>query len=818
MHVGKVYIEDNLMSNYGVMTYNYLIKPKNSLYSEKTQKSDLVELMKKLILNINMPGYFLIRPRGIDNKKILQFYLDNFEKYGHDGFRDLAGQMLFSLEKILKKHKRFRYDLYFVLCDGREELKHRKRVKMFTVDENVPYDKRMMERFKLYEKQIFKKIKQKGLDVKRVVDEKELLGLQNYLAIPTEKPVYDYYVRPDVDPSKLVYEYETMDHKKETLYSRTFVASKFNKKKISSKNYTDDVINCLQLESFPVDTIVKFDLEHTREFKKNMAGKKQDTIKKTERYTSLSDRIDKEGVKAIAIAKVGENVDESIEKSKIRWQLFFRLYSKREKNLERYSDQLRILMEGKMNLSVEYGDQLKLANNLMPYRSVFTKYTQLTDVAYFCQYNWLGGLFIGEEHEGFVETFTKPGRIPILYDISKVFEEGATGTHCSTTAYAGESGGGKTQQADNRVFTYMVFRGMRTLCVDPKGDRLKKVELLGDMASHLIIGSPDCQNGMFDAYLINENINEAYSQAKKDVDSLLRAVNMHHEGIFQKVEEAHRAMITDLQLGKIKKLSFTYLIEYKLMEIEPMVAKELLTLREDSMGRLFFSDEHTTFDEAFNLNKMYNLVTFDKIPPKREANDRFDPNRLERAVFSVVLSRVQNIINGFMKRFAGEEKQLVFDEYKVYKEIDGGEAIVEHANRQVRSWFVHLYIIAQSLSDISASILNNTGDKYVGSIRSSEEIEYIMREMGLEGNETIKDALQDRTKQEGADPDKKYVFILEDYNKRKSMVRNEMLDVFADAFSTLKVKVGEVDKKIIPKQDTLMFDNYAVESEGIYDG
>ena len=50
-----------------------------------------------------------------------------------------------------------------------------------------------------------------------------------------------------------------------------------------------------------------------------------------------------------------------------------------------------------------------------------------------------------------------------------------------------------------------------------------------------------------------------------------------------------------------------------------------------------------------------------------------DPNRLDNAIFAMLFSRVQGIIDGFMKRFSKQETIVVFDEYKVYQKTPGGE-------------------------------------------------------------------------------------------------------------------------------------------------
>ena len=110
-----------------------------------------------------------------------------------------------------------------------------------------------------------------------------------------------------------------------TLYSRTHAVSSFQTLKADNGDRADDVINSLQLESYPSDLFIKFDLEQTSEFKKNMKVKKEKIKKDQKRYDSLADAKDREMSKAELIAKAGEEVDPAIEGSKIKFQMFIRL-------------------------------------------------------------------------------------------------------------------------------------------------------------------------------------------------------------------------------------------------------------------------------------------------------------------------------------------------------------------------------------------------------------------------------------------------------------------------------------------------------------
>ena len=83
-------------------------------------------------------------------------------------------------------------------------------------------------------------------------------------------------------------------------------------------------------------------------------------------------------------------------------------------------------------------------------------------------------------------------------------------------------------------------------------------------------------------------------------------------------------------------------------------------------------------------------------------------------------------------------------------------------------------------------MLNNTGEIFVGSLKSSEEIEFVLDEMKLNNHQTVRSALIDRTTAEGADENKKYVFLMQDYNNRKCLTKLIIPRCFSEIFRTLK--------------------------------
>lgn len=792
MHVGITHVYNNILYHNDVTSYYYSIKPINSLFAPETQTSTLIENMVKVFQDVNMPGAIIIKPTKINNNKIYKAYTDSFKKHGNPALKDLAKEYIISLQEILRKAVKYRYEIYFVFCDGRDELKKKIPLKLFTPD-NKPLSKRKLEMYEVVNTEIHKKLC-KIISAEKLTTE-QVERLNQYLSIPLDNDVVDYYV--DESPAELKYTYKLTDsYKWETLYSRTHVVSSFDKLTVANSSKGDDIINSLQLESYPSDVIIKFDLDQTNEFKKNMRAKKQRLTNDRKRFVSMADRKDQATEKAWAIAKAAEEVDPSIEGSKIKFQMFIRLRSTSQELLDKRSEFLRTKFDSKkIVLTNQIGSQISMANNLLPYRVSFSKYINATDLSYLARYNLLGGLYIGDQEEGMISTYTSPGGIPIFHDLSKPLL-GQTQTSSPVTVAVGGTGAGKTQQVDLEAFQNMIFKGMKVLTIDPKGDRAKKIAMLGDNAAHLIIGSPDCEDGMFDPYLMNQDIKEALARAQRDIDSMARVLTMNTNP--WAVERAHNDMLDDKKNGLIKKYTLTYLISKKLKVYDEKLAKNIMTLKSDPMMRLFFANDDTKFDQAFNLNKPYNLITFDRMPSSilTNASAEYDPNRMDNAVFSMILSRVQGIIEGFMKQFPGTEKIVVFDEYQVYKRTPGGYAVVDNTVRQARSWLTHVFLIAQELSSVSDEILNNVGEIYVGSLKSTVEIDTVLEKMKLENHNTIKGALLDRTADEGVSVAKKYNFLYQDYNNRKCLTKNKIPRVFEEVFSTLK---DEEDKNILEK-------------------
>ncbi|MGX8834716.1 ATP-binding protein [Amedibacillus sp. YH-ame6] len=808
MYVDPIYIygNGNIVSFNECITYYYQIKPINSLYASDSQLETLITLLQEKILSVNMPGVIFITPKRINEKGIIDYYEQLYKVHQKDDRLDILKQSYMNnVKRQLSEKIKYSYHIYLAFVDNRDPLK-KKMLSGILKKNNDPLNKRMKDLTEIVDEQIFKKLNTNLTATRLTKDETQ--ALHNYLAIPVEGNIHDYSTSPQATNIEYSYKYVNQPSF-HSLYSRILIVEKFKQDRLADGHQANIAVNEIQLYGYPVDTIIKFDLEHTQVFKNNMRGKREDLRKSARRYTNLSDRRDKDAEKAMELAKIGEEVDPSIEDSKIRWQMMFRIRANSEEMLTKRSDNIQKKFEGKgIKLTYAIGEQEKLANNLFPFKNAFHHYLNLTDILYFSHFNFFGGLYIGEEDKGVILSYTVPADLPVRIDIEAPMK-GLTKTSSTTSIFAGETGSGKSQLANSIVLLSMIFYGHKTLNIDPKGDRYKLVEMLnqfGDITSHLIIGDKSSMSGMFDAFLLNPDDQvHALSVAKNDIVSLVRAVNADQRVDLLKIDEAYEKMCIAKAKGNIKKLAMTHLVDY-LMEIDPVTASNVKSLKNDPMARLFYGDDTTDISKAFNLDKPYNLVTFARMPvyssnSNKERGYAYDDNNLEHKIFALVLSKVNDITNMFIRQNKGIAKTVTFDEAKLYATVPGGISILVNNNLIARSELCNMGIILQNWSDIPDSIINNTGQFFIGNMGSKAEIELILKHFDLENNSALYSTLQDRTKNEGVSENKKYNFLYCDYNNRKCITKMKILDIFQKAFRTFKNEDIEVVKSEITNGD-----------------
>lgn len=782
-----IYGEGNIVYCKECICYHYQIKPINSLYASDHQLQTLIDNLHRKILSVNMPGVIYILPKRIDEVSILNEYRMLYKTHGKKINQKLYIDFLKDLKKQLTEKIKYQYQIHVCFTDNRDPLK-KKALTGWLKKSNDPLDKRTIALSEVVDEQIYKKLSA-DLSVTKP-DSKTIQNLYDYLAIPVEGTLKDYFSTPQATDI----EYQYLRLKKtafESLFTRVLIADEFKLDKLQDGYHANIAVNEIQLYGYPVDTIIKFDLEHTQTFKSNMRGKREEIRKSAKTYWRLADRKDKDAQKAFELAKIGEDADPSIEDSKIRWQMMFRLRANTEDMLMKRSDRIQKNFEGKgIALTYAIGEQEHLAEHLFPYKNSCYHYLKLTDILYFAHFNFFGGLYIGEEDKGVILTYTRPADLPVRIDIEAPIK-GQTKNASSTSIFAGETGSGKSQIANEVALLSMIFYGHRLLLIDPKGDRHKLVQLLnqyGDITSHLIIGDPKCPNGMFDAFLLHpDNPLEALAAAKNDIISLVRAINPQHVIDLMQIDEAYMRMCESLKSGKITRLTLSCLID-QMMSADPATARNLLSLKKDPMARLFYGDDDTNIDQVFKLDRPFNLVTFAKMPvySSDTSSYAYEDDKLDHKIFSLILSKVNEITNMFLRNNKGEAKTMLFDEAKLYSTVPGGLSILVNNNLIARSELCNMLVILQNWSDLPDSIINNTGQFFIGNMKSKDEIQLILKHFDLDGNSTLSSVLQDRTKEEGVSKDKQYNFLYCDYNNRKCVTKMNILPMFNTAFRTFK--------------------------------
>ena len=275
--------------------------------------------------------------------------------------------------------------------------------------------------------------------------------------------------------------------------------------------------------------------------------------------------------------------------------------------------------------------------------------------------------------------------------------------------------------------------------------------------------------------------------AKNDIISLVRAINPQHVIDLMQIDEAYMRMCESLKSGKITRLTMSCLID-QMMSADPATARNLLSLKKDPMARLFYGDDDTNIDQVFKLDRPFNLVTFAKMPvySSDTSSYAYEDDKLDHKIFSLILSKVNEITNMFLRNNKGEAKTMLFDEAKLYSTVPGGLSILVNNNLIARSELCNMLVILQNWSDLPDSIINNTGQFFIGNMKSKDEIQLILKHFDLDGNSTLSSVLQDRTKEEGVSKDKQYNFLYCDYNNRKCVTKMNILPMFNTAFRTFK--------------------------------
>ncbi|MFV0480126.1 MAG: ATP-binding protein [Anaerorhabdus sp.] len=768
----------------GVIAYFYDVKPINSLFADSEQLEIMVDLFQKKMIRLNMPGQIIIQPIPVNVKEMVEYYNKTYKKNGKSEFKEIAQSIVKDIY-VANKMKRYKYKVTFVFVDGREDFDvsfvraiGSNKAKIIPPD-TLEY---ALDVSTFIEKEL-----KNGLQVNKY-NETQIETLLEYIACPTEQKLKSYYYVPH--PQYVEYEYYPAVQKEavetlEKLYTKTLMVSQMP----TELNVPTNIFNSIQLLPYPVDIVLKFDVVAEKKFLKKMKMKEAEIEKNVKAECKNNGYTRSATKKAVHLAKLAVQGENSDEKMKVKYQIMFRLRGNSVDMLIKRYNQFQLSLgadiekENGLQLTYEVGRQEEISNNLNPFDVTYPRYVFETDLSYLAKYNWLGGLYLGEEKPGMVVGYTRPGRIPVTVNPFATFEQTARRTG-PVTLVCGESGSGKSQLINNMLVEYLAVYGIRVLFIDPKGDRFEMIKNLPEgTAQNLVIGGDVNQRGIFDPF-VNYESKLALEKARDFCVLFARIVNENHEVNLRHIASAYNDCVTNVAIGTIQKVTMIELAK-ALADYDSLWSDNLLQFVEDETGYLFFA-RHNEEVVNFDLSYRFNLVTFQRVPDL----EKFDKDNLMHRLFSIVVGETGSIMDRFMQTYKNELTLIGVDELRVFSMVASLNNLLDSYCRIGRSMLTKIVLIDQTYRYVSRFI-EQASEMYIGSIVNKEEIEEIVKHYNLEDNPQIRSVLGDKTKAEGVEKDDLHRFLYIDYNNRKGVIKAELHSDFKKAFDTRKERSEE---------------------------
>lgn len=794
MYIHNHYVYKNIVSVYEGIHYVYEVSPINTSFANESQVNTVAYALGDTIIDLNMPGTIIAVPCAIPVEKIFENHEELWQKNGIKTLQKHKEEYIDNLKKILLLQHYYNYRLFFIISDGRLEVN---KVGLMARD-SIKLSNAQVEQYMLRNKMMYNIIKKRfNVDFCNAQDIEFIL---NYLAIPFEGKVENYYTRQT--PTHIEYTYKSMKSKEfKTMYTKTAVAKKFNYQVVKEENYASDVITNLHLSTYPIDYIVKWDLWQDKAFRNEMKYQHHRLTRNNKSYYENTGMRDKEGELAAALANKGKDLALDKDKSKIKYQLLLRVRASTLEMLEARYDALKEEFErASIEITYDNGRQEKLSEHLMFYRNTYRSYVHSQHIYFFSHLNYFGGLCIGEQYKGVVVGYTVPGKKPVLIDPLAPYQNRArtsAGTYCAI----GQTGSGKSQILNNYVLCSLIFYGSKTLFVDPKGDHEKVIEYLGkENASHIILGSDECESGILDPYLISNDfydnakdesvkamiLQRGFEDARDILINLSRMINSKLEISHTELIKTHERMLQLWKDNSIKKLNLTsYLKVYKHLYGDNKFFDEIAPFTKDTNARLFFGTEDTKLDNLLSFDKPFNLFTFQTKLLEDSKKEVSSIEAINQKILLLQYKKVNEIIMKFLEahKNSSKLKTIVLEECYVYQRIPSGATMLNGLTRIVRSYVTQLITASQSCNDFDSSFFEQVGVLFLGSIKS-EAIPTATEVIQIGDNPTLLDVLKFDNSQEGLDLESKFKFILQDYNNRKAVIRLIFPEHLKDVFDT----------------------------------
>ncbi len=760
-------IDENVFYSNETVGYVYKCEMINTLYSNHNISDSFSELFKK----INMPANIYIVPKRLDTKKIWKNYKKQIKTV--DGYGRLQKRYLKQTQKLVNKYKYYNYDIYIVFLEYHKKggLEKKERLQIFQNEYQL--SSKQIRLLNLINEEMTKKSQTIFGEKFRKSSLKDTKFLFEYLCLPTDEIVQNFVSKPSANHIEYIYEKNGVTKK---LYTRSFIVKSFPEK-TAGFNIFKEAKNL----GIPVEVIVKTE-PNLNNFKMQNKIKKQKNLlrKYLQKYKRDNEISDDDYEQANYMANIANNEMKDMDKMIIDTQMIIRLKGDNLETLEKYSEKIVMkFLSEKIQLVSLLGLQQICQKHILPQHNLIANNIHNLDNNYFDFFNLLGGLKIGDD-DGIITNYVFQNKKPVLgYEFNPL--KGVTNATTANMLYSGVSGSGKSQLANGDIFRLLLFEQAKTLLIDPKGDRKgfsKKIKDAESLINEIVIGSDLKYKGCLDVFKSRDNDSEVLTKLIDIIISLVRASNE----IVVKTEHITNAYHEYISKDSTKKCFCDFLEVYK--KYDEDIYYNLKALENVQHANLFFGEQASN---EFDFSKKFTIIILEKV--NLSMTDSFT-NKL----IKVVMDNVDSITYQFMRKDGIEKKVVAFEEYEYFKNLmNSAEKMVNSMIRLVRGFGGLLKLITQQFSDVSIAILDQMGQFYIGRMKSVSELKLVCEYFDLNFEKfkfLIKKDDQVETEQE------KYRFLYVDYNNRKSIVRQQFLDMFQTAFTTHLKRDDVYEKRV----------------------
>ncbi len=275
--------------------------------------------------------------------------------------------------------------------------------------------------------------------------------------------------------------------------------------------------------------------------------------------------------------------------------------------------------------------------------------------------------------------------------------------------FFGTLGGGKSFNANLLAYINVMYGG-KALIFDPKGERLKWLQLLPELKGkiNVITLSPSREDkGKLDPYIVYREDIEAASELAINILAELFKLNPKDDeyiAILEAVNQLKKTeYIKERCMIKLAEILASFPETDELAGSARKIARRIKLLRDNGMAGLLFGDGT---EEALGFKNKINIIQIQNLALPSAGTTKEDFNQDE--IISTVLMLP---IASFAKKFAmsGEElfKLVVFDESWGLKATNMGLKLMDFLARMGRSLYGGCIFIGHSVDDLGEGGIKN---------------------------------------------------------------------------------------------------------------